>query len=290
MWYGFGMDIRQQANGEPARRRAARIPTTPPHPVPGGEYDRDGFLHSFPVENMPHEEIRSRLRTLLAWRMQRGHGHRALIASDCGMYARPADKHAQPLAPDILVSLTAGALGTPGTPAIEDRLSYKLWQEPVPDFVLEIVSKSTGKRDIVEKPARYEAMGIPECWIFDPLRYQIEDGLQGHLLVGDRYRHAHPRGPRPDEVPLPPGAVGYWSEALGLHLYVDGRELVLHDPETGPLKDLAAETANREAAEERASRESVRADRESARADREAARVAALEAELRTLRQRSEGA
>ena len=64
---------------------------------------------------------------------------------------------------------------------------------------------------------------------------------------------------------------------LGLHLYVDGRELVLHDPETGPLKDLAEETAAREAAQERA-------DQETARADREAARVTALEAELRALR------
>ena len=266
------------------------MPTTPPHPVPGGEYDRDGFLHSFPVENPHHFQIRTRLGAVLVPRMRRRHGDRALVLGDCGVYGRPADRHAPPLAPDILVSLTAGDLYTPGTPAIEDRLSYKLWQEPVPDFVLEIVSKSSGKRDIVEKPARYEAMGIPECWIFDPLRYEIEDGLQGHLLLGDRYRLAHPRSPRPDEVPLPRGAVGYWSEALGLHLYVDGRELVLHDPETGPLKDLAAETANREAAEERASRESVRADQETARADREAARVAALEAELRTLRQRSEGA
>ena len=267
------MERQEQANGgDRAFRRRVPIPTTPPHPVPGGEYDRDGFLFKCPVESPRHWLTGVQLHALLAPYLRRRHGDRVLVTGDCGLYARPADRHAKPLAADLLVSLTAGAVGAPGTPAEEDRLSYKLWQEPVPDLAVEVVSKSSGKRDTVDKPNRYEAMRIPEYWIFDPLRFRIADGLRGRLLGDDGYRNAKPCRPGAEDVPLPVGVVGYWSEVLRLYLYVDGKELVLHDPGTGRLRDLGEEVAAREAAE---------AAREAAEA-----RVAALEAELRTLRPR----
>ena len=264
------MNIREQANGAPTFQERSRTLAKPLHPVPGGEYDRDGFLHSFPVENMLHAEVRTQLHALLRPFLARRHGDRALVTSDCGIYAKRSERDAPPLAPDILVSLTAGAVGTPGTPPHEDRLSYKLWQEPVPDFVVEIVSKSTGDRDMIDKSRRYAAMGIPEYWIFDPLKYRIESQLLGQLLVDGRYSDAVPVRATP-KAPLPAGAISYWSEVLGLYLYAADMELVLHDPMTGKLKDLGGSLK----------------DLEGAIAAREAAeaRAAALEAELRSLRQ-----
>lgn len=137
------------------RSPASRIPTTGPHPIPGGEYDRDGFLYRVHVENIRHERIRTELSSVLRAYMRRCHGPRALVAADVGLYARRTDRFGKPLAPDILVSLTAGDVDTPGTPPAADRMSYKLWQEPVPDFVLEIISPSSGERDTGEtKPLR----------------------------------------------------------------------------------------------------------------------------------------
>lgn len=282
LWYGFGMSqrsLRERANsGAAVRRRASHIPTTGPHPVPGGEYDRDGFLYRCPVENLRHELIRVGLAAVLRPHMRRHHGEKALVASDCGLYAKRADRFATPLAPDLLVSLTAGSVGAPGTPPEEDRMSYKLWQEPVPDLVLEIVSKSSGERDTVDKPNRYEAIGITEYWILDPHRHRIAEGLAGRLLVDGRYRDAVPRAPSPDEEPLPPGKAGYWSEVLGLYLYADGLDIELHDPLSGRVKKVEEEIAARLAAER--ARDAERRAREAAEA-----RLEALEAELRLLRQ-----
>ena len=50
-----------------------------------------------------------------------------------------------------------------------------------PDFVLEIASRSTGRRDTVDKRISYAALGIEEYWRFD------ETGqFHGARLAGDR--------------------------------------------------------------------------------------------------------
>ena len=277
------------------RSPASRIPTTGPHPIPGGEYDRDGFLYRLHVENIRHERIRTELSSVLRAYMRRRHGPRALVASDVGLYARRSDRFGKPLAPDILVSLTAGDVDTPGTPPAADRMSYKLWQEPVPDFVLEIISPSSGERDTREKPSRYEAMGIAEYWVFDPHRHWLPNGLHGRLLEGGKYQDAEPQvqgaarssmrgaGPsrspasgrqahRPPRMPLPAGVTAYWSAALELYLFADGLDIGLHDPRHGRLGTVGDEWAARASAEERA--------------DAAEARAAALEAELERLRNR----
>ena len=268
------------------RSPASRIPTTGPHPIPGGEYDRDGFLYRCLVENIRHERIRTETSSVLRAYMRRRHGQRALVAAEVGLYARREDRFLKPLAPDILVSRTAGDVGTPGTAPEADRMSYKLWQEPVPDFVLEIISPKSGKRDTQEKPSRYEAIGIPEYWIFDPHRRWLPDGLHGRLLVDGEYQDAEPYVPhaadRPDRIPrapLPPAATVYWSDALDLYLYADGPDIALHDPRHGRLGTVGDEWAARASAEER----TAAAEERTAAAE---ARSAALEAELERLRRR----
>ena len=50
-----------------------------------------------------------------------------------------------------------------------------------PDFVLEVVSPSSASKDYVKKLAKYEAAGVREYWIVDPLtkrvvKYDLEEG------------------------------------------------------------------------------------------------------------------
>jgi Uma2 family endonuclease len=45
---------------------------------------------------------------------------------------------------------------------------------PAPDFVVEILSKSTAKVDKIVKKADYAAHGVREYWIVDPVKQRIE--------------------------------------------------------------------------------------------------------------------
>lgn len=281
--------------------RASRIPTTPPHPVPGGEYDRDGFLYKCPVENFRHNRVSTTLVSILAPYLRRRHGNAAVVAGDVGFYTRREDRTLAPFVADLLVSLTAGDIDAPGTPPEEERLSYKLWQEPLPDLVLEIVSPSSRVRDTVTKPRRYEALRIPEYWVFDPAGSAVPGGLLGRWLVDGGYRDVPPSAPTPGEVPLPAGATACWSAVLGLYLYADRKELRLHDPRTGTLRSLEdtqrsledtqrnLEHTQRNLEDTRRSLQDAEVSLDEETAARTAAetRAAALEVELEALRRRT---
>lgn len=66
-----------------------------------------------------------------------------------------------------------------------------------PDFILEVVSPSNGKRDYVEKCNIYREKGVRECWILDPVKekllvyqFDVDDmfptiyGIDGKVPVG----------------------------------------------------------------------------------------------------------
>ncbi len=59
---------------------------------------------------------------------------------------------------------------------------------PAPDFVVEILSKSTAKYDRGIKKDDYAAHGIEEYWIIDPTKRQIEQ----YLLIGDATTYMPP--------------------------------------------------------------------------------------------------
>lgn len=160
------------------------------------------------------------------------------------------------IAPDVLVAFGVGN---------RDRDSYVVWQEgKPPDFVMEIASASTWKRDRDEKPAIYASLGVDEYFLFDAAGGLLEPRLQGHALRGREYRPLH------SEV-LPNGEWGVRSEVLGLCAYLKGsqRELRWLDPASGKdLEDYDEVHDARDAAE---------------------ARVVELEAQIRSL-QRERGA
>ena len=281
LWYVRDMAHPAKAKGGRPKGRGAvppsppsRIPTNPPHPVPGGEYDRDGFLYECPVENLRHHHVIETLGSILGPHMRRRHGEAALVTGDVGFYARREDRTLPPFAADLLVSLTrrrprcAGHAARGGPHVLQGCGRSRCL-----DLVLEVVSPSSRVRDTVAKPRRYEALRIPECWVFDPAGTAVPGGLRGRRLADDRYGDVPPSTPGQGEVPLPAGATAYWSAVLGLYLYADGKELRLHDPERGTLRNL--EDTQRSLDEQTAARAAAEA------------RAAALEIELEALRRRT---
>ena len=237
----------------------------------------------------------------------------ALVAADILMYPEEGNNR-NFIAPDVLVGL---GLGT------HNRLSYFVWVEgKPPDWVLEVASPSTQKKDRDRKRRRYAEIGVPEYWMFDPRSPQR--GARGAPSHGQS--SVYPPGtPRlqglklvdGEYVPLPPrlveGGRTIRSGVLGLDVRVEGELLRFRDAATGRdvphRSDVAAaakraqataeraeaqakrETVQRKAAEAKAEREAARADRQAARAIREAsarssaeARIAQLEAALRRSR------
>ncbi len=134
-----------------------------------------------------------------------------------------------------------------------------------PDFVLEVASRSTGRRDYTVKREGYAGYGVREYWRFDQTGGQYHDApLAGDVLTGDGYTPL-PVNHEPD------GLIWGRSEILGLDLCWDQGNLRIRDPESGQFLPTILELRSElDATQERA---------ESAEA-----RAAALEEELRRLR------
>ena len=143
----------------------------------------------------------------------------ALVAADILVYPERGNKDNK-IAPDVLV---VPGLGT------HNRSSYFVWVEgKPPDWVLEVASPSTQKKDRDRKRCRYAEIGVPEYWMFDPKGDAYPRGsprLQGLKLVDGKY------------APLPSRLADGWrmirSEVLGLDVRVDGELLRFRDAATG---------------------------------------------------------
>ena len=186
------------------------------------------------------------------------------VASDLLIYAKEGDRKAV-AAPDLFV-----VVGTRDLP----RFSYRLWEEPKPpDFALEVAAPSSWRRDLNEKRAIYEAMGVREYVACDPRAEFYQPPLRGFRLEGGTY------------VPVAPERRGgVWtlhSEVLGLTFRQFGQEVRLMDPATGrdlPTQEELLLSHRSNADRAAAAEESQRAAEESQRAAE--ARIAELEARL----------
>ena len=124
-----------------------------------------------------------------------------------------------------------------------------------PDFILEVASPSTGRRDYTVKREGYARYKGGEYWRFDQSGGRWHDApLAGDKLVNGLY------------VPFPihyesDGLVWGNSEVLGLDLCWDDEILRFRDPNTGLyLPDAEDMKRNWNAAESRAEAERVRAE------------------------------
>ncbi len=177
------------------------------------------------------------------------------------IYVRIDEEDARELAPDFIF-----ARGVSDPERIIRRNGYVISEvgKP-PDLVLEVGSRSTGRRDYTVKRKGYAALGIAEYWRFDPSGgYYHDRHLAGDTLVDGEYA--------PIEVVAESDERRWgYSAVLGLELWWEEGTLRFRDPESGQfLLTPEEERVAREAAEERAGNAE--------------ARVAELEAELRRLR------
>lgn len=108
------------------------------------------------------------------------------------------------------------------------RPSYKLWQEnnKVPDFVIEVTSKSTASEDCGTKRGLYAYLGVKEYFQYDPTSEYLQPPLQGFRLIEGNYLQI----PSQTED----GKLSVFSQVLGLELqlYDDG-EMRFYNPNTG---------------------------------------------------------
>ncbi|MCE2459047.1 MAG: Uma2 family endonuclease [Dehalococcoidia bacterium] len=176
-----------------------------------------------------------------------------ILISGEGYLRHEATNDAERLAPDCVVTFGVEPK------AIVARNGYVISEvgKP-PDFVLEVASHSTGRRDYTVKRDGYAGYGVREYWRFDHTGGRFYDAaLAGDALVDGSYEPL-------EIIDEPDGLIWGHSEVLGLDLcWCDG-ELRFRDPSTGEFLltpeegRVALETAE--------------------------ARVAELEAELRELR------
>ena len=149
----------------------------------------------------------------------RYHREDVYIAGDMFVYYRMNRRDIR-VAPDVFAVF--GAVGT------HRRDTWLVWREgKVPDFVMEIASPGTWRRDVGEKRRLYALMGVAEYIRVDPTGQCFTPALEIDYLDGATYR----RQPVAlDEA----GILRGYSALLGLEVCVlPGLELRLYDPATG---------------------------------------------------------
>ena len=235
-----------------------RIPVRAPHAT-ATAYSRAGLRHHF-----PDAEVGDDLHML---------------------FSEPGKQHQSRLSPDVFVALAVPRRGT--------RSDYDADLLGPPDFILEVVSRSTWKHDLGRKLDCYQRLGVRECLFFDATRADIDGAgqeLWGFALTPTR------REPLAETV-LPNGERGVVCAVLGLVAYVAERtppsaprdtwalSMRWHDPATGAdIPD--SDEVRAEVDEMRTEVQAERARADAAERETQAAqrRIAELEEQIRRLR------
>ena len=228
---------------------------------PEEERDMQQFLHSADAA-----------LTLLAY-FQHIRGRSDVLVNGDGYLCRRAGEARRSPRPDLVV-----ALNLPFNPdLITEANGYTIEEvgQP-PDFVLEVGSDTTGRRDYTVKRDMYAGLEVKEYWRFDHTGGRHHDvPLAGDTLAQGEYQ------PIPVEVGDDNVHRGY-STVLGLELHWTAGQLRFFDPSSGEYLP-----ASREAWVQRNQAHAVIGrDRDRAQAERDQAqaRVRELEEELRRLR------
>lgn len=167
------------------------------------------------------------------------------------------------VAPDVFVVLGV---------AKQKRRVYKLWEKnnKVPDFVLEVTSKSTVSEDQGIKKGLYAFLGVREYFQYYPTGDYLDPPLKGFRLTEDNYQ------PIPATT-LPDGSLVIPSQTLGLELRVQDNQMRFYEPATGRKV-----FSGQEAEQARQDAEQARQEAEQAR-NEERERSQKLAAQLREL-------
>ena len=232
-----------------------RIPVKEPHAA-ATAYSRMSLRHRFP---------------------------QAQVGDDLHMlFSEPGKPKRSRLSPDVLVALKV--------PRRDTRAEYDADLLGPPDFVLEVLSRSTWKHDSGRKLDCYQRLGVRECLLFNATGESlpgVAKELWGFSLAPGR---REPLG----EVALPNGERGVRSAVLGLVAYVAERTppagpgetwaltMRWHDPATAAdIPDYEQSRAGEARARAEAQAANARAQAERARAEAGQRRIAELEEQLR---------
>ena len=212
--------------------------------------------------NAPHAATMRHAADVLELRYR---GRRAEVGFDLPVVFRLPDERGRlvpgRLSPDVFVAL--------GVERDERRDDYDATVLPPPDFVLEVLSKSTWKRDEGPKLDAYALLGVRECFLFDATGRRAVPALRGFALS--------PAGARPlPEARLADGSCGVPSEVLGLVAHASARPTPSRGGDPGPAlalrwRDMETGEDLRTYAEEALAREAAEREREAAEHAREAA-------------------
>ena len=238
--------------GAPAQRQPGRLAAVPQRILPPPEDEDDPYPSEdgLPMTDA-HYQGRD-FRYLVHACELRCAGHpNAYIAGNQFVYYREGDPKAV-VSPDVWVAFDVKE-PPPAT--------YKTWKQgKAPDFVMEVASPGTWRRDLKVKPGLYEAMGVREYFLCDVGGADLLD----EPLLGFRRRQGafEPASATPVD-----GYLCLESEVLGLVFKVRGREIRAYNAATGERYPSGAEAV--------AERDSARLER-----DQALARLAELEARL----------
>ena len=198
-----------------------------------------------------------------------------VLISGEGYLRHEATNDAERLAPDCVVTFGVNPEG------IIARNGYVISEvgKP-PDFVLEVASRSTGRRDYTVKREGYAGYGVREYWRFDHTGGRFHDApLAGDVLIDGEYK-------RLDIHEGHDGLLWGHSEVLGLDLCWDDGELRFRNPLTGEFLPTPEELGEaRTEAEARANIAESRAVAAEVSADTERSARQAAEAEAASLRE-----
>ena len=160
--------------------------------------DTGGHSQLEPLPDPPREpDMQQRRRTAAFDAILMAHfAHRndVLISGDGYLRHDPANEDEQ-FAPDCVVAFGVNP------DAIVSRNGYVISEvgKP-PDFVLEVASRSTGRRDHTVKRTGYAGYGVQEYWRFDHTNGRYHDTALAGRRTDQRRIHAgsdHPRARRP---------------------------------------------------------------------------------------------
>ncbi len=177
------------------------------------------------------------------------------VSGDILMYY--VEGHPQKVvAPDVLVTFGIGQ---------KPRLTYKVWEEgKMPDFVMEMSSKSTYRNDLEEKRELYASLGIQDYVLYDAEGLYLPTPLMGFTLVDGSY------------VEMSSNVAGdIYSEVLGLEFRMRDMDCGIYDPVSETWLQTPAEAAE------------ARAENAEARAENAEAEAAQLREQLARLQARS---
>ena len=112
----------------------------------------DGVFYMMASATPLHQDIQAELITQLRTQL-RGNPCRAFTDLDVRLFYHIDESDTTVVRPDIIVVCD------------ESKYRGKVNCEGPPDFIIEIMSDSTEKRDFEEKKAEYEKAGVKEYWI-----------------------------------------------------------------------------------------------------------------------------